>query len=251
MGSVPGQTKNTQALVSAFSTAIETTGDDAWFADSGASNQVTMDAQNLQQGVEYIGKTKLMVGDGTKLEIKHIGESSIPVVNNRFLTLKNILHVPHITRNLLSISKLTADNDIFIEFHANCCLVKDRVTGKVLLEGVLEDGLYKLNQPSISTTYNSQAQTTSTSTLQIQSRSPINCVVESYSPVHLCKSTSRPPDAELELADNLQYDQGNERAELFTENRGGSVSVADGLLVRIDNLDGEYKEQSPFTTEKL
>ncbi|KAL2538943.1 hypothetical protein Fot_20334 [Forsythia ovata] len=53
MGSVPGQTNNTKALALAFTTATETTGDDTWFANSAASH-VTMDAQNLQQGVEYI-----------------------------------------------------------------------------------------------------------------------------------------------------------------------------------------------------
>ncbi|GAU51364.1 hypothetical protein TSUD_383580 [Trifolium subterraneum] len=53
-----------------------------------------------------------------------------------------------ITKNLLSISKLTADNNIFVEFDVDCCFVKDKLTGKVLLRGKLKDGLYQLSESS-------------------------------------------------------------------------------------------------------
>ena len=32
------------------------------------------------------------------------------------LKLKNVLHVPHIQRNLLSVAKLTTNNDVFVKF---------------------------------------------------------------------------------------------------------------------------------------
>ena len=59
--------------------------------------------------------------------------------------LKNILHVPDITKNLLSISQFTHDNNVVIEFYSTCCLVKDKNTRVTLLEGVLKDGLYQLD----------------------------------------------------------------------------------------------------------
>jgi histone deacetylase 1/2 len=55
-----------------------------------------------------------------------------------------MLYVPNITKNLLSISKLTHDNNITVEFDADCCSVKDKMTGKALLRGRLKDGLYQL-----------------------------------------------------------------------------------------------------------
>lgn len=44
----------------------------------------------------------------------------------------------------MSVSKLAQDNRIFIEFHGDFCLVKDKVTGRIVLRGVLKDGLYQL-----------------------------------------------------------------------------------------------------------
>ncbi|KAL2558364.1 hypothetical protein Fot_03103 [Forsythia ovata] len=77
---------------------------------------------------------------------------------------------------------------------------------------------------------------------------------------------------EMMLASNhvtidAQNDQGKEKAQLLTENKSCSVSAAHGLPGGIDNLfgdsfhdervsmlkarnlDGEYEEHSPFTTE--
>ena len=48
---------------------------------------------------------------------------------------------------MLSISRLTTDNKVFVEFHSNVCLVKDKVSHQVLLQGKLEDGLYKVHIP--------------------------------------------------------------------------------------------------------
>jgi len=50
------------------------------------------------------------------------------------LNLHDVLYVPKITKNLLSISKLTVDNNILIEFDENCCFVKDKLIGKTLLK---------------------------------------------------------------------------------------------------------------------
>lgn len=48
-------------------------------------------------------------------------------------------------------SKLTINNDVYVEFHANSCLVKDNQTNRVLLHKTLKDGLYQLNLPNNST----------------------------------------------------------------------------------------------------
>ena len=42
-------------------------------------------------------------------------------------------------------SKLTCDNNAIVEFDHDCCSVKDKVTRKVLLKGILKDGLYQLD----------------------------------------------------------------------------------------------------------
>lgn len=61
-----------------------------------------------------------------------------------------MLLVPSITKNLLSISKLTSDNNISVEFCGNICFVKDKVKGQILLQGLAKKGLYKLQFESTS-----------------------------------------------------------------------------------------------------
>ena len=54
-----------------------------------------------------------------------------------------MLLITTITKNMLSISKLTSDNPLSVEFCGNICLMKD-IKGQVLLQGLAEKGFYKL-----------------------------------------------------------------------------------------------------------
>jgi hypothetical protein len=51
------------------------------------------------------------------MPINHIGQSTI-YTHDRDLILKNILHVPNASKNLVSVHKFTYDNNIFFEFHS-------------------------------------------------------------------------------------------------------------------------------------
>ena len=94
------------------------------------------------------GKEKLMVGNGSKLFIAHTRMMNLPSLNKKVLKLKNVMHVPSIKKNSLSVSQLAFDNNVFIEFQSECCFVKDKETGQVLLQGMLKDGLYQLTLPN-------------------------------------------------------------------------------------------------------
>lgn len=83
------------------------------------------------------------MGSGECLNISHTRFLSLPSFNtNRFLTLKNIFCVPKITKDLLSISKFTKDNNVIVEFMSDCYFVKNKDTRTVLLRGIPKDGLY-------------------------------------------------------------------------------------------------------------
>jgi len=62
-------------------------------------------------------------------------------------TLSNVLHVPHITKLLLSVQKFYRDNHVYFKFHTSMFYVKDLVTKEVLLSGQSHDGL--LSSPSL------------------------------------------------------------------------------------------------------
>ena len=102
---------------------------------------------------DYNGKKKLVIGNGSKLHISHIGNSKfLSNHSDKSLHLNNILHVPHITKNLVSISKFTVDNSISVEFTPSCCYVKDLIIGTTLLKGVYDRGLYHLKLSPTRTT---------------------------------------------------------------------------------------------------
>ena len=58
------------------------------------------------------------------------------------LPQKQLLYVPEIIKNLLSVSKFANDNHVSFEFHPISCFVKDLATRVVLLQGQLKVGLY-------------------------------------------------------------------------------------------------------------
>ncbi|KAL4376423.1 hypothetical protein GQ457_02G023530 [Hibiscus cannabinus] len=117
--------------------------DNVWFPDSGATHHLTNDYNNLQDGSALPGSGSVQVGNGHTLPIKYFGQSNL-VSNSKNFLLKNLLYVPSITKNLLSVSKLTQDNQVSLEFFPNHCQVKDLHTKCVLLEGHESGGLYKL-----------------------------------------------------------------------------------------------------------
>ncbi|RVW91532.1 hypothetical protein CK203_046197 [Vitis vinifera] len=63
----------------------------------------------------------------------------------KLIHLKHILHTPQISKQLISVTKLCFDNQAFVEFHLSHFLVKDQASRRVLLQGILENGLCKVS----------------------------------------------------------------------------------------------------------
>lgn len=120
--------------------------DQSWYLDSRATDHIVADGDSLVEQVEYKGSNKLMVGNGQHLSITHIGNISI-FTDICKVKLLDVLVVPKIAKNLLSVSKLTKDNNIFVEFNAAYCVLKNQ-QGNQLLKGINAGGLYKMLLPS-------------------------------------------------------------------------------------------------------
>ena len=118
-----------------------------WYLDSGATHHLTNDMNNMQIFESFVGTSKLIIGNGTGLNIIHIGKV-VPRMHNCtdsiVLKLNNILLVPQITKNLISISQLTKDNNVIVEFTDKLCFVKDKMKNLIILQGKAEKGLYRL-----------------------------------------------------------------------------------------------------------
>ena len=79
------------------------------------------------------------MGNGNLLSISHIGNSTL-----HNLRLPNVLIVPKLTKSLLSVSKFTKDNKVYIEFWPSHCLVK-AFQGQTILRGGINNSLYCIN----------------------------------------------------------------------------------------------------------
>ena len=104
----------------------------------------------------YHGDDALHVGNSTGLPILNIGSTHIHSPLKNF-NLSNILHVPQIKQNLLSVQKFCLDNHVFFEFHPFFFHVKDITTRTTLLTGPSEDGLYSIALPQLRSVHESKS----------------------------------------------------------------------------------------------
>jgi histone deacetylase 1/2 len=128
--------------------------DPSWYADTGATDHLTNELDKLHVKEQYHGKDHVHTANGQGMRITHIGHSTLPTSSHP-LHLKNILHVPSVTRNLLSVKKFSLDNNVFFEFHPWYFFVKDRRTREVLLRGGCRGGLYNLDISAVKHVFSS------------------------------------------------------------------------------------------------
>lgn len=64
--------------------------------------------------------------------------------------LNDMLHVPYISYNLLSVHKLTKDNNCSVTFDANFFVIQDKISNQVLHKGSNHHGLYQFASSSSS-----------------------------------------------------------------------------------------------------
>lgn len=77
---------------------------------------------------------KVYVGNGSAIPDMHVGQSSL-LTCSRPLHIRSLLIVLGITKNLLSVSKFTKDNQVSFEFLPTHCRVHNLRSRDVLLHG--------------------------------------------------------------------------------------------------------------------
>lgn len=112
-----------------------------WYLDAGASTHMTNQTSVLDSSELHTGSDSVIIGNGSSLNISHISSSKLCGDVN-FL---DVLVVPHIMKNILSISKLTADYPVDVVFSEKFLAIQNRVTKKILAQGRCYKGLYLLD----------------------------------------------------------------------------------------------------------
>ena len=85
---------------------------DSWFFDIGDTHHLTHSAQTLSHVQPYSGVDQVTIGDGQSLPIHNIGNKLFPFPS-KVLCLNQVLHVPQLSTNLISVSKFCTDNVVF------------------------------------------------------------------------------------------------------------------------------------------
>lgn len=133
------------SLAKAFHAQCHVTNDTPdWTGDTGATDHMAPTQDSLHHSTPYKGNHQVIIGNGKRIPITHIGSSTLC----DHINLRNVLVVPNLTRKLLSISKLTADHPVDVLFSQHYFDIQDRKTKRVLARGTCTDGLYVLkNEP--------------------------------------------------------------------------------------------------------
>uniref|UniRef100_A0A2N9J9M1 Integrase catalytic domain-containing protein n=1 Tax=Fagus sylvatica TaxID=28930 RepID=A0A2N9J9M1_FAGSY len=147
------QGKNPTTKLAAMASASNlqhTQGSETWLTDSGASDHISASSQNLHPQAPYLGQDQVSVGNGQQVPIQSIGNSQLHTKFHKF-QLRNVLHVPRIASNLLSVHKLCLHNNCSCHFDANKLLIQDLPTGRVLYKGLSRNGVYPIHSSNLFT----------------------------------------------------------------------------------------------------
>ena len=106
---------------------------------------MTNNANTIDNATSYSSNDGVLVGNGKSLPITHTG--SISALNSfNSLSLRDILVVPELTKNLISISSLMLDLNCRVIFVAFDFTIQDLQTRAVLGTGRHRNGLYVLDR---------------------------------------------------------------------------------------------------------
>lgn len=113
-----------------------------WLMDSGATHHLTSNLHNLCLHQPYLGDDSVLIGDGFGLDITHTGSLSLSS-SARTLRLNDVLCVPNIYKNLISVYRLCNTNKISVEFFLASFQVKDLTSRIPLIQGKTKNELYE------------------------------------------------------------------------------------------------------------
>ena len=93
--------------------------DDSWIIDSDATNHMTSKSQLFNTYTPSPSNKKIVMANGSLVTVAGFGDIYITPT----LILKNVLHVPKLSANLVSIQKLTHDLKCYAIFFPSYCVL--------------------------------------------------------------------------------------------------------------------------------
>lgn len=136
-------------FIAAFSATSATTHNDSlnWYVDSGASRHMTLHREWLEDE-RAPPVTSIRIADNNILKVQSCGDVTIKVPDTQGniskIQVRNVLYVPDIGTNLISVSK-TIKSGCKIEFDEIGCQIINKQTGLKVADAIEINDMYKLN----------------------------------------------------------------------------------------------------------
>ncbi|KAI3412713.1 uncharacterized protein J3R85_017059 [Psidium guajava] len=134
---IPAAVSSVDSTTAATPSSCDTS--TTWILDSGAARHMSAFATYLTQLSKLKHPAHFFTADGSPLRATQQGTLTIP----RDFNVPDVLHVPSLALNLLSIGQLI-DAGCVVSFTDSSCFVQDRLSGQMIGKGSRRDGLYTM-----------------------------------------------------------------------------------------------------------
>jgi hypothetical protein len=114
-----------------------------WYLDSGASYHMTGDKEYFSDLEEKDIRMHIEMGDDGRYSATGIGTITFQRESGKPFQLKNVLHVPSLKKNLVSIAMLE-DKGYDVTFNSENAYLQHKATGQVKKIGIRVKNLYML-----------------------------------------------------------------------------------------------------------
>ncbi|CAL8998293.1 unnamed protein product, partial [Prunus brigantina] len=134
--------KTDQVHVCFETNAIEISSN-SWWLDSGASVHVANSLQGFKtKRLPSKAEMKVFVGNGERVKVEYIGLAKIELESGFILELVDVVYIPSMKRNLISVSKLVKSNLQFEFDESGFSIFRNKV---MIGNDFLDDGMFRLN----------------------------------------------------------------------------------------------------------
>ncbi|XP_023642101.1 uncharacterized protein LOC111831584 [Capsella rubella] len=116
----------------------ETFDEDMWILSSGTTNHMTPYVKFFTT-LDRTHRGRVLLGDGSIIMAEGRGDVKIMTKEGKKKTIKNVLFVPDMDRNVLSLGQL-GQLGYMMMINGNKCILKGQKTGKVFGETVMDEG---------------------------------------------------------------------------------------------------------------
>lgn len=139
--------KETKNLLLASTSLVAKTAANQWFVDSGASSHMTMISANLTE-LREPKSSEVIVGNNGRLKVECAGDVRLSLSadgesKEEKVIVKDVLCIPNICANLMSVSQMAKQGKTLVFNDVNCRIFDKNA--KLLASAPLVDDLYRLS----------------------------------------------------------------------------------------------------------